>query len=81
LNKEKDNFKSRHSNVHIIDCDSDSSGDSDKEIYAAEFAWPSKKNLILVHLLSRLVKVRKKKLNLPLVFPNVIVYLMNCLNL
>jgi hypothetical protein len=42
MNKEKNNFKSRRSNVHIIDCDSDSSNDSDKEVYAAEFVWPSK---------------------------------------
>jgi hypothetical protein len=42
---------------------------------------PLNKNLILVHLLSRLVKVDKKKLNLLLMFPSVIVYLMNCLNL
>jgi hypothetical protein len=42
---------------------------------------PLKKNLILVHLLSRLVKVGKKKLNLLLMFPSVIAYLMNCLNL
>jgi hypothetical protein len=38
----KDNFKSCRSNVHIIDYDSDSSNDSDKEVYAAEFVWPSK---------------------------------------
>jgi hypothetical protein len=37
MNKEKDNFKSRRSNVHIIDYDSDSSNDSDKEVYATEF--------------------------------------------
>jgi hypothetical protein len=42
MNKEKDNFKSRRSNVHIIDYDSDSSNDSDKEVYAAEFVWPFK---------------------------------------
>jgi hypothetical protein len=42
MNKEKDNFKSHRSNVHIIDYDSDSSDDSDKEIYVAEFVWPSK---------------------------------------
>jgi hypothetical protein len=81
MNKEQDNFKSCRSNVHIIDYDSDSSNDSDKEVYAAEFVWPPKENLILVHLLSRLVKVGKKKLNLLLMFPSVIVYLMNCLNL
>jgi hypothetical protein len=42
MNKEKDNFKSHRSNVHIIDYDSDSSNDSDKEVYATEFVWPSK---------------------------------------
>jgi hypothetical protein len=42
MNKEKDNFKLRRSNVHIIDYDSDSSNDSDKEVYATEFVWPSK---------------------------------------
>jgi hypothetical protein len=42
MNKEKDNFKSHRSNVHIIDYDSNSSNDSDKEVYAAEFVWPSK---------------------------------------
>jgi hypothetical protein len=42
MNKEKDNFKLRCSNVHIIDYDSDSLNDSDKEVYAAEFVWPSK---------------------------------------
>jgi hypothetical protein len=48
MNKEKDNFKSRRSNVHIIDYDSDSSNDNDKEIYVAEFIWSSKeKNLFL----------------------------------
>jgi hypothetical protein len=45
------------------------------------FGPPLNKNLILVHLLSRLVKVDKKKLNLLVMFPNVIVYLMNCLNM
>jgi hypothetical protein len=42
LNKEKDSFMSHHSNVHSIHYDSDSSNDSDKEVYAAEFIWPSK---------------------------------------
>jgi hypothetical protein len=80
MNKKKDNFKSRHSNVHIIDYDSDSSNYSYKFMLLNLFG-PLKKNLILVHLLSRLVKVGKKKLNLLLTFPSVIVYLMNCLNL
>jgi hypothetical protein len=42
MNKDKDNFKSHRSNVHIIDYDSDSLNDSDKEVYVAEFVWPSK---------------------------------------
>jgi hypothetical protein len=81
MNKEKDNFKSCHSNVHIIDYDSDSSNDSDKEVYAAEFVWPSKEKSYSCSSLKPLVKVGKKKLNLLLKFPSVIVYLMNCLNL
>jgi hypothetical protein len=42
MNKEKDNFKLCRSNVHIIDYDSDSSNDSDKEVYVAHFVWLSK---------------------------------------
>jgi hypothetical protein len=42
---------------------------------------PLNKKIILAHPLSRLVKVGKKKLNLLLMFPKVIVYLMNCLNI
>jgi hypothetical protein len=42
---------------------------------------PPKKKLVPVHVLSWLVKVGKKKLNLLLMFSNVIVYLMNFLNL
>jgi hypothetical protein len=81
MNKEKDNFKSRRSNVHIIDYDSGSSNDSDKEFNALNLFGPLKKNIIPVHLLSRLVRVSEKKLNLLLMFPSVIVYLMSCLNL
>jgi hypothetical protein len=81
MNKDKDNFKSHRSNVHIIDYDSDSSNDSDKKFMLLNLFGPLKKNLILVHLLSRLIKVGKKKLNLLLMFPSVITYLMNCLNL
>jgi hypothetical protein len=81
MNKEKDNFKSRRSNVHIIDYDSDSSNQVIKKFMLLSLFGPLKKNLILVHLLSRLVKVGKNKLNLLLMFPSVIVYLMNCLNL
>jgi hypothetical protein len=42
---------------------------------------PLMKKLILAHPLIRLVMVGKKKLNLPLMFLNVIVYLMHCLNM
>ena len=39
--KEKYTYKSHHSNTHVIDYDSDSSDDEDKEVYAAEFVWPA----------------------------------------
>ena len=42
LKNAKDTFKPHRSNTHIIDRDSDSSDDENKEVYAAEFVWPSK---------------------------------------
>ena len=39
--KEKDTYKSYRSNTHIVEYDSDSSDDEDKEVYAAEFVWPA----------------------------------------
>ena len=39
--KEKDTYKSHHSNTHVVEYDSDSSDDEDKEVYAAEFVWPA----------------------------------------
>ena len=41
-NKEKETFKSRRSNIHAIDYDSDVSTDDDNDVYVAEFTWPSK---------------------------------------
>ena len=37
--KEKDTYKSHRSNTHIVEYDSDSSYDGDKEVYATEFVW------------------------------------------
>ena len=39
--KEKDTYKSHHSDMHIVEYDSDSSDDEDKEVYATEFVWPA----------------------------------------
>ena len=39
--KEKDTYKSHRSNTHIVEYDSDSSYDEDKEVYATEFVWPA----------------------------------------
>ena len=39
--KEKDTYKSHRSNTHIIEYNSDSSDDEDKEVYATEFVWPA----------------------------------------
>ena len=38
----KDTFKLHRSNIHVVDHDSDCSDDVGKEVYAAEFVWPSK---------------------------------------
>ena len=39
--KEKDTYKSHHSNTHIVEYDSNPSDDEDKEVYATEFVWPT----------------------------------------
>jgi hypothetical protein len=38
----KDTYKTHWSNTHIVDCESDSSDDEEKEVYTIEFVWPSK---------------------------------------
>lgn len=47
MNKEKENFKSRRSNIHALEYDSDNSTDSDNDVYVAEFVWPSSKKRTL----------------------------------
>ena len=39
--KEKDTYKSNRSNTHIVEYDSDSPDNDDKEVYATEFVWPA----------------------------------------
>ena len=34
-------YKPHRSNTHVVEYDSDSSSDEDKEVYTAEFVWPS----------------------------------------
>jgi hypothetical protein len=37
-----DTYKTHRSNTDVVDCESDSLDDEEKEVYAAEFVWPSK---------------------------------------
>ena len=37
----KDAYKPNRSNTHVVEYDSDSSSDEDKEVYTTEFVWPS----------------------------------------
>ena len=37
----KDAYKPHRSNTHVVEYDSNSSSDEDKEVYTAEFVWPS----------------------------------------
>jgi hypothetical protein len=74
--KEKDSFKSHHSNMHLIDYDLIIRAIVIKKFMLLNLFGPPRKNLILAHHLSRLVKVRKKKLNLLLMFPSAIIFLL-----
>jgi hypothetical protein len=42
LKEAKDAYKTHLSITHVVDRDSDSMDDEEKEVYAAEFVWPSK---------------------------------------
>ena len=45
INKSKESYKIRWSNMHIADYKSDSSDDEDKDFYVAEFVWKPKTKL------------------------------------
>ena len=62
LKNAKDTFKPHRSNTHIIDRDSDSSDNENKEIYAAEFVWPSKAKPGSVPSLKPIQKNRQEEL-------------------
>jgi hypothetical protein len=38
----QESHKHHRLNMHALECNSDSSDDESKEVYTAEFAWPSK---------------------------------------
>ena len=62
LKNAKDTFKPHRSNTHILDHDSDSSDDDSKEVYAAEFVWPSKDKPGSVPSLKPIQKNRQEEL-------------------
>jgi hypothetical protein len=61
LNKEKEHFKSRRSNIHVVEYDSDSS-DDENEVYVAEFVWPSKSKASSCASLKPATKGRQEEL-------------------
>jgi hypothetical protein len=61
LNKEKEHFNPRRSNVHMIEYDSNSS-DNENEVYVAEFVWPSKAKSSSCASLKPATKGRQEKL-------------------
>jgi len=62
LKNAKDTYKPHRSNTHILDHDSDSSDDESKEVYVAEFVWPSKAKPDSVPSLKPIQKNRAEEL-------------------
>ena len=60
LKNAKDTYKPHRSNTHLLVHDSDSSDDESKEVYAAEFVWPSKAKSGLVLSLKPIQKNRQE---------------------
>ena len=59
--KEKDTYKSHRSNTHIVEYDSDSSTMRTKRYMLLSLFGPPRANHPLVHLLSRLKRIGKKR--------------------
>ena len=62
LKNVKDTYKPHQSNTHLLNHDSDSSDDESKEVYAAEFVWPSKAKPDSVPSLKLIQKNRQEEL-------------------
>jgi hypothetical protein len=58
----KDAYKTHRSNIHVVEYDSDSLSDEDKEIYTAEFVWPSMAKPCSCASLKPTQKSRKKEM-------------------
>ena len=58
----KDAYKPHRSNTHVVEYDSDSSSDEDKEVYTAEFVWPSAAQSCSCASLKPTQKSRKEEL-------------------
>ena len=63
--------------VYILGCESNCSDDEGKDVYAAEFAWPSNDKPCTCGSLKPIQKNRQDNIKLLLMYPNVITYSMN----
>ena len=62
LKNTKDTYKTHWPDTHLLDHDSDSSDDEGREVYAAEFVWPSKAKPGLVPFLKQIQKNRQEEM-------------------
>ena len=51
-----------HRSVHALDCNSDCSGDESKDVYTAEFVWPSQAKSITCSTLKPIHKNRQEEI-------------------
>ena len=80
LKNTKDTYKPHRSNTHILEHDSDSSDDESKEVYAAEFVWPSKDKPMCPSL-KPVQKNRQNEIKFTFDVSKCDRILMNCLNM
>ena len=78
IKNSKDAYKPHHSNTHIVEYDSILRMMRIMRFTLLSLFGHHRPNLVLVHRLSRLRRVGKKRWNLHLMSPNVIVFLMSC---
>jgi hypothetical protein len=75
----KDTYKTHRSKTHVIDCESDTLDDEEKEFTLPILFGHLRPNHIHAHQLSRLKIIGKRKCDLPLMFLYAIVYFMSCI--
>jgi len=78
IKNSKDAYKPHRSNTHVVEYDSDSSGDEDNEVYTTEFVWPSSAKPCSCASLKLTQKGQKEEMKFTFYVSKCDLFLMSC---